>query len=72
MIRSVYYRPMPISCSYPFLKETKEKIILIKGGHIDASLGELVDNKINAQDIKKYIAVKKQKPDSRESGLAES
>jgi hypothetical protein len=55
-----------------FLKKQKKKIVLIKGGHIDASLGELVDNKINAQNIKRHIAVKKQKPDSKESGLAES
>lgn len=40
----------------------KKKIILIKGGHIDSSLGELLDLKINASQVKPYIVQIKQKP----------
>lgn len=40
----------------------KKKIILIKGGRIDSSLGELPDLKINANQIKPHIVQIKQKP----------
>lgn len=40
----------------------EKKAILIKGGRISGSLGAIVDLTISAQDIKKYITVKKQKP----------
>ncbi|MDO8559861.1 MAG: NYN domain-containing protein [bacterium] len=46
------------------LKRQGKKIVLIKGGRIQAALGKTLDVKINAQDIKQYIAVKKQKPGS--------
>jgi uncharacterized LabA/DUF88 family protein len=45
-----------------YLKTKGKKAILIKGGRISGSLGSIVDLKINAQDIKQYIAIKKQKP----------
>lgn len=41
-----------------------KKIILIKGGFIQDNLRRFTDVVINAQDIKLYIAIKKQKPDS--------
>lgn len=45
------------------LKVSKhKKAILIKGGHIDGSLGRLLDLKINASQIKSYIVQIKQKP----------
>ena len=47
-----------------YLKGKRKKTILIKGGRIASSLGAVVDLKVNAQDIKKYIAVQKQKPGS--------
>jgi uncharacterized LabA/DUF88 family protein len=47
-----------------FLKSKGKKIILAKGGYIHHSLHEVVDLVINAQDIKSYIAVIKQKPAS--------
>jgi len=39
-----------------------KKIILVKGGYIHHSLHDVADLIISAQDIKKYIAIKKQKP----------
>jgi len=45
-----------------FLKSKSKKIILVKGGYIHHSLHEIADLIINAQDIKPYIAVIKQKP----------
>jgi len=45
-----------------FLKSRGKKIILIKGGYVVYQLKEIVDVIINAQDIKKHIAVIKQKP----------
>jgi len=42
-------------------KEWK-KIVLIKGGRIDGSLGKLLDLKIDASQIKSHIAQIKQKP----------
>ena len=45
-----------------FLKSKKKKIILVKGGYIHHSLHEIADLIINAQDIKNYISVIKQKP----------
>lgn len=45
-----------------FLKSKGKKIILVKGGYIHHSLHEMADLIINAQDIKSYISVKKQKP----------
>jgi len=42
-------------------KEGK-KIILIKGGRIDGSLGRLLDLKIDASQIKSHVAQIKQKP----------
>ena len=46
-----------------YLKGFGKKTILIKGGFIQDELRKFADVVINAQDIKKYIAVKKQKPD---------
>ena len=46
-----------------FLKSKEKKIILVKGGYIHHSLHETVDLIINAQDIKSYISVIKQKSD---------
>ncbi len=40
----------------------QKKVILIKGGRIDSSLGKLLDLKINASQIKSYITQIKQKP----------
>lgn len=45
-----------------YLQVKGKKTILIKGGRISGSLGSVVDLKINAQDIKKYLTVQKQKP----------
>lgn len=45
-----------------FLKEKGKKIILIKGGFVVRQLKDAADLVINAQDIKKHIAVVKQKP----------
>ena len=45
-----------------YLKRLGKKVILIKGGRIDASLGKLLDLKINASQIKSYVAQIKQKP----------
>lgn len=45
-----------------FIKSKGKKIILVKGGYIHHSLHEVVDLIISAQDIKKYIIDKKQKP----------
>lgn len=39
-----------------------KKLILIKGNHIDKSLGKLLDLKINASQVKSYIVQIKQKP----------
>jgi len=47
-----------------YLKARGKKVILIKGGRIDASLGKLADLKINAGQIRAYIAQVKQKPGS--------
>jgi uncharacterized LabA/DUF88 family protein len=43
-------------------KHYKKKIILIKGGRIDSSLGKLLDLKIDASQVKSYIVQIKQKP----------
>lgn len=40
----------------------KKKAILIKGGRIDSSLGQLLDLKINASQVKPHIVQIKQKP----------
>jgi uncharacterized LabA/DUF88 family protein len=54
-----------------FLKGKGKKVLLIKGGNIVHQLREIADLVINAQDIKKHIAVvKKQKP-GIEPGLAD-
>lgn len=54
------------------LKSKKsKKVILIKGGRIDGSLGKLLDLKLNASDIKSHIAYIKQKPGTR-PGSADS
>lgn len=45
-----------------FLKSKKKKIILIKGGYITYQLRKMPDIIINAQDIKRHIAIIKQKP----------
>ncbi|KKS34561.1 MAG: hypothetical protein UU96_C0002G0003 [Parcubacteria group bacterium GW2011_GWC2_42_13] len=45
-----------------YLKKQKKKIILIKGGRIDGSLGKLLDLKIDASQIKSYVVQIKQKP----------
>jgi uncharacterized LabA/DUF88 family protein len=44
------------------LRSKRKKTILIKGGRIARSLGAVVDLKINAQDLRQYIAATKQKP----------
>ncbi len=46
-----------------FLRKRGKKIIIIKGGYITTKLRETADLVINAQNIKKYIARIKQKPD---------
>jgi hypothetical protein len=43
-------------------KKNQKKAILTKGGRIDSSLGELIDLKIDASQIKKYICKTKQNP----------
>jgi len=53
------------------LKKKDKKILLIKGGRIDGSLGQLLDHKIDAFQIKQYIAQIKQKPGTR-PGFANS
>jgi len=45
-----------------FLKKKGKKVILVKGGYIHHSLHKVSDLIINAQDIKKYITIIKQKP----------
>lgn len=45
-----------------YLKKLKKKVMLIKGGRIDASLGKFLDLKINASQIKSHIIQIKQKP----------
>lgn len=45
-----------------YLKKLGKKVILIKGGRIDASLGKLLDLKINASQIKSHVVQIKQKP----------
>jgi hypothetical protein len=45
-----------------YLKKLGKKIVLIKGGRIDASLGELLDLKINASQVKSHVVQIKQKP----------
>jgi len=52
-------------------KKNKKKAILIKGGRIDSSLGEIIDLKIDASQIKRYICQIKQKPGAR-PGSADS
>ena len=39
-----------------------KKVILVKGGYIHHSLYEMADLIVNAQNIKKHITIKKQKP----------
>ena len=51
-------------------KEGK-KIILIKGGRIDGSLGRLLDLKIDASQVKSHIAKIKQKPDHEGQAFAD-
>lgn len=46
-----------------FLRKRGKKVILIKSGHITTKLRESVDLVINAQKIKKDIAMIKQEPD---------
>ncbi len=48
-----------------------KQIILIKGGRIDGSLGRLLDLKVNASQIKSFVAQIKQKPGTR-PGSADS
>ena len=54
-----------------FLKGREKKTILIKGGRILHTLKESAHLIINAQDIKKHIAFKKQKPDQTGQVLAD-
>lgn len=44
------------------LKSCGKKIVLVKGGHVVHQLKEAADVVINAQNIKEYVAVIKQKP----------
>lgn len=49
-----------------FLKKKGKRVIIIKGGHITTQLKQTADLIINAQNIKKHIALvgtKKQRPD---------
>ena len=56
-----------------YLKAKKgKKIILIKGGRIDSSLGRLLDLKIDASQVKSYIARVKQKPGHKDQASADS
>ena len=50
-----------------FLRKKKKKVILIKAVHITKGLRNSADLIINAQRIKRHIAVKKQRSDK--SGL---
>jgi hypothetical protein len=45
-----------------YLKGLGKKTIIIKGGFIQDNLRQFADLVINAQDIKQYITIKKQKP----------
>lgn len=54
-----------------YLKGKGEKIIIVKAGHISHSLAGLADNLVNAQDVKRYFACKKQKS-SLATGFADS
>jgi len=45
-----------------FLRKNGKKVILVKGGHITSDLRKEVDKVINAQSIKRHIAIRKQKP----------
>jgi len=54
-----------------FLKGRDKKTILIKGGRILHTLKDSANLVINAQDIKKYITIKKQKPDQNGQALAD-
>jgi uncharacterized LabA/DUF88 family protein len=54
-----------------FLKGREKKTILIKGGRILHTLKESAHLIINAQDLKKHIAFKKQKPDQTGQVLAD-
>ena len=47
-----------------YLKGSGKKTLLIKGGYIQDTLKQASDVVINAQDIKQYIAMEKQKPGS--------
>jgi uncharacterized LabA/DUF88 family protein len=47
------------------LKAKNKKVFIIKGGRIDGSLGKLLDHKIDANQIKHFIAYLKQKPSTR-------
>lgn len=54
-----------------YLKKQAKKVMLIKGGRIDSSLGKLLDLKINASQIKSHVTQIKQKPGTR-PGSADS
>src|SRR3989344_4483774 len=54
-----------------YLKGEEKKIVLIKGGHVIHQLKEIADLVVNAQDVKKYIAVKS-KALAVKPGLADS
>ena len=54
-----------------FLKGRGKKTILIKGGHILHTLKDSTHLIINAQDIKRHVAIKKQKPDRDGQVLAD-
>ncbi|MFH0928136.1 MAG: NYN domain-containing protein, partial [bacterium] len=45
-----------------YLRKRGKKIILVKGGHVVHQLMEASELVINAQNIKEYISVIKQKP----------
>lgn len=53
-----------------YLRKSGKKTILIKGGHVLYSLAQATDLMVNAQDIKRFIAIKKQEPDLT-AGLAD-
>jgi len=55
-----------------YVKKLGKRIILIKGGFIQDNLRRFADVVVNAQDIKRYIAMKKQKPDHEGPVLADS
>lgn len=55
-----------------YVKKLGKRVILIKGGFIQDNLRRFADVVVSAQDIKRYISIKKQKPDRRGQVFADS